>query len=442
MTHLRNYPWLGISIFIIIIINIAILFLAIPALSDRLHSSYNQDGYADCYDQLAANLVAGNGYRVYPETAKTMIREPGYPLLLAGLFLLFGQNITAVKVANLVLAFAAALLMTRIARRVSSSRVLLLGPSLLFLLHPGTLIAESRGGVEIAFAFLLVLFMLTVYRAIDSNSALDYMVSGAVLGLAILVKGTPILFPFFLFIYILIVDRRAPASTICRNVVLLVAVMFAVLSPWIIRNYLLTGRFVPTADVLGISAHAGLYDNTHVADNGNWAIIDREGARERTRLAQEQGFILKNNKNGYYQDFYSSNDELEFSRYLFREVMSEYQNRPLLFIECVRNNLFNFWFRGKNSAATTMNIILQLPFLFLAIVGVALSIRNTCFRLVAPLVLFIIYIVAVHAVVLAQARYSVPMIPFMSILGCIPLAAVQERVSRRERDVVSGVHAA
>jgi hypothetical protein len=60
--------------------------------------------------------------------------------------------------------------------------------------------------------------------------------------------------------------------------------------------------------------------------------------------------------------------------------------------------------------------------------GAVLCVRNKQFKVIAPLVLFLIYIVAVYVPILAQARYSVPLIPILSILACITLVEAQRRL--------------
>ena len=407
-----------------VVLHAAVLLFAIPVLSTRVSVFYNQDRYVDGYDQLAENLVLGNGYRFYPDTAPTMMREPGYPLVLAGLMLVWGSNFAAVKMANLCLALATAWLMTRLAARMSSSRLLQVIPPLLFLFHPATLVAESRGGVETLFAFLIVLFLLVLYTAMPRAGWGYYALAGAVLGVTVLVRSTPMLFPLFLLAYLWFIQRdRTPALTICRNIGVMILLMFAVLSPWIVRNYRLVHKFVPTASVLGVSAHAGEYLCTHRAEDKPWVVLDRDAAGERFKIASELGYPYKDVKDGYYQSFYSSGDELRFSGYLAARVFGEYRRNPLLCARCMAYNLFNFWFAGKSWMSTTVNVLVQLPYMILAFVGAALCWRDRKFTTVGPIVLLILYVMAVHAPILAQARYSVPLIPLLSILASFAFVA-------------------
>lgn len=423
-----------------IVFQAIVLFVALPIAGHRLAPSYNQDRFADGYDLLAENLAAGNGYRFYPDTAKTLMREPGYPLLLAGLMLTFGKSLAAVKVTNMILALLTAWLILRIARELapeawSRNSVLLLGPPLLFLFNPGTLIAESRGGVEMAFSLLLALFILSIYRATRSNRSLDYALSGLVLGLTALVRSTPLLFPFFLLLFLLYLDgQRVGKLIICRNISVLILSALAVLSPWIIRNYSLTGKFVPTASVMGVSAQAGQYINEHLFDGRPWWLLDREASRERDKVASNLGLPFEDGPGGYYQTFYKSIDEITFSKYLMGGVVNKYKRSPTLLVRCLGQNVFNFWIAGKTWTATALNAILQLPYIVLAIIGSVYCLKNKQAKAVGLLLLFIGYYVAVHVAILAQARYSIPLLPFVSILSTLGIVAVQERMTAKLKD--------
>jgi hypothetical protein len=406
-----------------VLLNGLMVFVVLPKASPQIRGLYSENRYADGYDQLAANLAAGNGYRFYPDTAETLMREPGYPLLLAGTYTLFGYDFQIVKTLNVALAFGTAFVMILIARRISASRLLIFGAPILFLFHPETLIAESRGGVEVFFGFMLALFILTVYRAADSERWGGYALAGAALGATLLVRSTPLLFPLLLFGYLAFSKRKsANLLILTRNFSAMMLTMCLVISPWVIRNYLLTGKFVPTASVLGVAAQTGLYFSTH-HEIGN-VQVDYQAAMERNRLADQFGRPFRP---GYYQYFYSPADELGFSQYLSRRVADEYKAFPLLFLRTLALNLVKFWCGGKTGQSVVMNAIIQFPFVALAIAAVVLCLRAGRARILAPLVLLCIYMVGVSIPILAQARYGAPLIPFMSLLAMIAFLAFKHR---------------
>ena len=431
---LTNIKVLAITI---VMLHAAILFFVIPRLSPQVSGAYIPKIFGDGYDQLAENLANGTGYRFYPDTALTLMREPGYPILLAGLTKAFGASFTVVKISNMILAIATAWLLMRIGislmpRGAAQNTFLVLGPPVLFLFHPGVLIAESRGGVEMLFAFLITLLLLMIFKALASNRWQDYLLCGLVLGITVSVRSTPMLFPVPLFAYMMIVERRRLSFiAICRNIMVMILTMIAVLSPWIARNYMLTGKFIPTGSVLGVSAQAGQYIGKHQFEGKPYWILDREAARERDRLAIGLGYPFEDGAEGYYQTFYKTADEINFSNYLLKKVVAEYQGSPMLFVRCMTQNVFNFWFAGKTWNATAMNAMIQLPYLALAGLGAFRLIRTKSARTAGLLVLFVAYVMAVHVPILAQARYSIPLISVIAILASAGLATVLKKSETR-----------
>lgn len=404
-------------------LNAVLVVALIPALSARLKPFYSGDIYADGYNLLASNLVAGNGYRFYPDTANTLIREPGYPVLLAGIIKAFGESIVAVQVVNWCFVAAAAMLVALLAQKITTNAIAPLLAPLLFIFHPATLVAESRAGVEAVLTFLVTFSIFLIYRATESNKASDHTIAGIVLGLTVLVRSVPMLFPIFLLVYCI---ARGPGSVpmrkIVSNIVVLIIAMFLTMSPWIVRNFRVTHRFMPTASVLGISMQAGQYICEHGSEGKPWFLLDREASQERDQIASQLGLRMKEGEI-YYQVFYSTQDELNFSQYLAHRAVEKYLASPSLCLKCISSNLINFWIAGKDWHSRFLNGIVQAPLLACAAWGFVLSFRSRN-RFAGLALLFIVYSIAVCLPILAQARYSVPLLPLLSVFAALALETI------------------
>lgn len=422
--------------------HVSLVFWVLPAVGQRFATEFNEERYTDGYDQLAENIVSGAGYRFYPDTALTLMREPGYPLFLAGIYATLGHGFALVKIANAIFSFLTAFFLLRIAAKLPTGLLpdhgyIRLLAAALFLFHPGVLVAESRGGVESLFGLLLVAFILTVYRANATRRWQDFAVSGAVLGVTVLVRSTPMLFPILFLFYLFMFARGcSSAVALCRNIGVMIVSMMIIISPWVVRNYRLTGKVVPTASVLGVSAQTGQYIGSHLFSGRPWWLLDREASRERDQVARQLGYPFKEGDDGYYQTFYNSQDELKFSANLFHSVIEGYAGAPLLFVRCMIQNIFNFWFAGKTWLATGMNAGLQIPYILLAIMGALRCMKRKEGASIGPMLVLIFTIFALHVAIFAQARYSIPLIPFISILASIAIAGLLEKKARpteRER---------
>ena len=200
--------------------------------------------------------------------------------------------------------------------------------------------------------------------------------------------------------------------------------MCMVMSPWVIRNYSVSGRFVPTAGIFGVAAFTGEYICKNLTFNNRMMDVDIMAARALTERAKTDGYRFKGE---YYRYFYSATDEVDFNSKIWEEVKKDYVNDPALFMQCATQNVFKFWFAGKSWTATAMNMLVQLPYMILALIGVVVSLRKNEGRVVGPLILFVIYYMAVHVAVHAQARHSIPTIPMLSILAAIPLSSLLRR---------------
>jgi 4-amino-4-deoxy-L-arabinose transferase-like glycosyltransferase len=394
-----------------------LLFVAIPYLQGMSPTTYQAEMFPDWYDRIAMNLVEGNGYRFYPDTTATMLRTPGWVIVLAGIFSVFGHSLAATKVFNLIFSFATACLVFVLGKRVTKSNRLGLLAATITFLHPGILIADSRGGAESFLTLSLVAFILLIYRALETEATKDYLIAGFALGVVLIIKSTAALFPPFLFLYLIALRpsfERARHAAVRVGAVALAAGV--VLSPWIVRNYALSGEFVPAMSVGGKAAFEGLYIVTHFHTGREHYVLVEEAAAEQNLIANQMGLKFKP---GYFPQFYNISDELKFYGHLGDIVKRQYAEQPSLLLDAIEFNSRGFWVQGRTAKATTLNMILVLPFLALAIWGTYAGWRQSL--TVGPILLFVGSFFAAHVAIIGQARYHVPLIPLLAILACIPL---------------------
>jgi 4-amino-4-deoxy-L-arabinose transferase-like glycosyltransferase len=413
-----------------LLVNTVMVLVVLPRVGRALDYSLS---LGDLYDQIATSLNQGYGYRVEPNMGKTMLREPGYPLLVAAVFKVAGYGNQGPRFLCILLAFAAALTLLRLARKVTGDKTVALTAALLFLLYPGTLIAEARAGNEMPCILGMLLFMLLLYRAAEEGRLVLYAVAGLLLGIAALVRGEVLLFPLFLLLYFLITSKGwgGRRKALLRMAVLAAGTVTA-MSPWIARNYLLVHKIVPTATLSGVAAQEGLYTCEHLPEYGSFVLAQRGAGRERAEIARELGLPFEGSY--YYQLFYTPQDEVEFNSVLLQRVSHKYRRDPGVLVGCAASNLlFKFWFLGKTPKATQWNMLMQLPLLALAVGGLIILGKNGLLRNMGMILLYVLYVPLVHAEIIAHARHSTLVAPFLFIPVAVFLAWMWHAVQMKYR---------
>jgi 4-amino-4-deoxy-L-arabinose transferase-like glycosyltransferase len=442
MTEGRQIKTLPVLFAAFLLTAIMLLFL-LPRL-DRMMVPATQGvaplytvGFADGYDLIANNLAQGNGYRFDANASETMMREPGYPLFLAGAFKLGGYKITTARWANWFLTICIAFLLMRLSQIVTNDRAVSLIATLLFLFFPSTLIAEARGGVEILFILVVLVFMLALHHAVAKGNWWRYLVAGLALGVVVQVRSTPLVFPFFLLLYLLLFTRGVTARLkAIRNVVLIVVGMVVVMVPWLVRNYGLVHHLVPTATVQGVALQEGQYTCQNLTFDNSFYALQKQAGLRRAAIASELGLPFVGAY--YYQVFFDPHDEWTFNQTLFQRGKKEYLDNPALLAECSCKNLFNFWFLGKTWHATWLNMIVQIPLLVLAAIGLVLLRKHGRLSQMGIILTFIFSIVAVDLPIIAHARHSVPLVPFLAIPASVSVLSFWLKCRTRTQKRVAG----
>lgn len=205
------------------------------------------------YDAYAWNLAQGNGYRgpspdVADQNHLTAYRPPLPSVLMAGVYALLGHRYAPVRLAHCLLSAASVWLAYRVGRRAYGHAVGLLAAGA-YALYPlavfqaGDILSEPLG----VLLFLAFLECVLVFAA--SGGWRPVLGAGLALGLALLARASyaPMI-P--LFVLWALVQFRGERKKLLRSVAILVAAGL-VMSPWVVRNYLVFGKVIPFSTMGG-----------------------------------------------------------------------------------------------------------------------------------------------------------------------------------------------
>ena len=190
-----------------------------------------------------------------------------------------------------------------------------------------------------------------------------------------------------------------------------------VMTPWIVRNYALSGKFIPTMTISGQAAFQGAYTIKHLDSNLERFELLNHAVDEQNAIANAMGLDTDGR---FFPQFTRVEDEVLFYRELGRRTIDDYRRTPELLFRSLVHNSWAFWVEGRTHKDTMFNAILTLPLLTLYVIGLGVGIKTgeEVFQFFLITVVFMIP----HMFIMAVGRYPVPLIPFVAILAAIPLA--------------------
>ena len=420
---------------------VAVMFIVPLIVNSDIFPLYVADRYSDYYDLLARNLVEGNGYRFYEDTTLTTLRAPGYPILLAGIFSTIGESFLIVKLVNVLAVCLSALVLYLISCRFFERDWQRALPSILLLIHPSVLLAETRGTFEASFMLLCLTSIYLIIRGLEKDSFWIMLGAGLTLGAACLFRSTPLLFPLLLLPY-LMWQRRGSGQW--AKTTLLVATLViglsAAMSPWVVRNYQLTGEFIPTMTIVGMSSHHGQRICLNASVGSGRKKYDLEAFEEELELVKQQGRAHRGAHTCCGPFFYSVQDEVEWSRFLSNKVMDVYRERPADLARCVANNSLGFWVWGGSAEADRLNMLVQIPIAILFTLGlIRAALQQPIPEPVAITAIFVLYYIGTHLPIMASARMSVPAMPFIMLFATVAISWCASFLSTYANGTTSGI---
>jgi len=228
------------------------------------------------YIALARNLVSSHTFTrdTVPPFRPELFRTPGYPLLVAIPFALFGPSLVWPLVLQLLLSLACIWLTWRLALELGLAPTSAGLAALFVALSPNLAFLSSKMISEALFMPLLLVCVLLLNRYRLTGRTRDLIGTGVCSGLLILTRPIATFFPLLLALYVLWLGVRktgdSPSERLrptcpghrgnerrgtvpvflgnwelgIRNSCILLACSSIVVAPWVIRNGQKTGRHI------------------------------------------------------------------------------------------------------------------------------------------------------------------------------------------------------
>ncbi|MEX1071424.1 MAG: glycosyltransferase family 39 protein [Anaerolineales bacterium] len=229
------------------------------------------------YDMLARSIASGNGYRWYsqpdldlihsyvdlqfigdydPQGALTSFRPLGYPTFLALIYSIsdLEWRLFAARLANAFLGATLAPMTARLAQRLfpKQPRAATFAAYTLAL-YPIMVIYPLALATENLFIPLVLAGLLVLLRAADTERDRDFLLAGAIFGVATLTRSVIFAFVGLAVLWIWFAARQR------RGAFVFGLVLLALVLPWTIRNSLLHNRPTFVENSWGYNFHMGFH---------------------------------------------------------------------------------------------------------------------------------------------------------------------------------------
>jgi 4-amino-4-deoxy-L-arabinose transferase-like glycosyltransferase len=195
------------------------------------------------YYPLAQKIAGGNYEDGY------VIRGPLYPLFLAGIFKVFGEGFLPALIVQSLIRGLVVITVAYMGRKyISAAAGLVAGAMLAF--YPALLAAYMSFLTEAVYVPLFLLSMYFIERTSCAERVRGAVQAGVMSGLAALARSTSFFLTIVLAIWFAVGKSKTGRMSwpnLARAAVL-VLVMFAVISPWTIRNAVVHGGFIAIGD--------------------------------------------------------------------------------------------------------------------------------------------------------------------------------------------------
>jgi len=387
----------------------------------------------DDYAVIGQNILDGHGFSYLAGTSiPTVTRAPFYPLWWAVELAMFGRNfpllrmgegfIDAVTAASIVFMTAALcrLPMNHGSSSVSSENEIRAFQSLwvatfagvIYSVQPFSIYYAVKMGSETWFTLWLVLLIWSFVAWVLAPSYVRGVLMGAVLGVLLLNKSTAIGLAMILAVLGLIWmgERRTVARV---SLILCVVVAAVIITPWMIRNYKVSGGYVVPIQTL-------TWWNF-------WSDFDFSPSNLTDTVSTHYDGLR-----GGFPYTLSAVDDVRQEAHMRNQALHWLSSHPWAMLRKMAQNLLEFWYLVEGVLRSRITGAAMVLELLLAFAGGRLAWRAGRRRMILLVVMVILYFDAVYAPIKSVFHYSLVVVPFLCVLQAFVLAWFYARVAHSD----------
>ena len=367
------------------------------------------------YNALGRSLLEGRGYSFtknwYPFTSPNTPTAHWsflYPLYLAGVYAVAGYHpLTARLIQGAVGSVLLCLLIYKIGRRVANENTGLVAAGLAavygyFIYYNVALMTET-------FSIVLVLLTLSLSLELKENpTPMRWVGLGFSLGLAVLLRQTMLLFAPFLLFWLFIELRERGIRW--WYFVLPLAIMFLLIFPWTLRNYLVYQEFL----LLNSNAGYAFYASNNPNLGTDW---------------RNEVVVVP------VPDELAGKNEAELDRALTQKGLEFILADPQRYFWLTLNKTLEyvrFWPSSDSSPISNLNRVLSFG-LYLPFMILGLGFSTTRWRSFMPLYLFIAIHSGIHLLSWPSPRYRLPVDAILMVFAGLTIIELAKQLKAWHR---------
>jgi 4-amino-4-deoxy-L-arabinose transferase-like glycosyltransferase len=408
------------------------LALTVRWMADAVLQPHLGSYVIDAYDVMGQNLLDGHGFSYQAgKSIPTVTRAPFYPVWWAAELAVLGRNFLVLRMAEgfvdavtaaLVVFMTAALCRLPLSRAppaarnddtATSARQPLITPTLagaVYAIQPFSIYYAAKMGTETWFTLWLVLFVWCFVEWCLSPGYRRGAVLGGVLGVLMLNKSTA-LGLLILLALLGVIWTRQRRKLAYLSLVLCVAISALVVTPWILRNYRVSGgHLVPVQTLTWWNF---------------WVDFDFSPSGYLDTVHSHYG------PGGGHPYSLSAATDVQQEARLRDQALHWMSSHPLAMLSKMGHNLLEFWYLVEGVRRAQVTLAVSALELLLAFAGGWLAWHARRRRMVLLVTIVILYFDVVYVPIKSVFHYSLVVVPFLCVLQALLLAWVFSRLLGR-----------